>query len=222
MDAHRLAAFAWTLIYFALQASAAALGPDVLNRQVALGHSPRTSAEAVSSLLAQARTPGGIISIYDGCAKPSPQVFSLAEANLKQALDYVSTVDHARNWTYADGLILVGLEQADDTILNTVISDIEIPPGEALSLSAQRLLHTPEVQAAIEKAKLNEITPELGFGQISRNPKPPQIDQPTHLQGVTLMKALNTLASMKGTPVWEFEQTKCNNKSSFRLDWPVK
>jgi hypothetical protein len=224
MEPYRLA-LAWVLILCTLQTPAPVSEPEFLNRQVALDHLPRISAEAISFLLAQARAPGGIISIYSGCAKPNPQTFSLAETSLKQGLDYVSTVDPARKWTYADGLILVGLERANDTILNTLISDIEIRPGDALSLSAQRMLHTSEVQTSIEKAGLNEITPELGFGQISRNPKPSvsETSQPnTRLQGVTLAKALNTLASMKGTAVWEYEQFTCNGKSSFRLTWLVK
>ena len=223
MESYRLA-LACVLILCTLQTPAAVSEPEFLNRQVALDHSPRISAEAISLLLAQAHAPGGIISIYSGCAKPNPQTFSLAKTTLKQGLDYVSTVDPARKWRYADGLILVGLERANDTILNTLIYDIEIRPDDALSLSAQRILHTSEVQTSIEKAALNELTPELGFGQISRNPKSavPETGQPTRLQSVTLAKALNTLASMKGTAVWEYEQFTCNGKSSFRLNWLVK
>jgi hypothetical protein len=164
-----------------------------------------------------------MISIYNGCARPNPQAFSLAETSLKQGLDHVSTIDPARKWTYADGLILVGSEHVNDTILNTVISDTEIRPGDALALSAQRLFNAPEVQTSIQRARLEEISPELGFGQMSKNPKPTssETSPPMHLQGVTLLKALNTLASMKGTAVWEYEQSTCNNKSSFRLNWRV-
>ncbi len=222
MEPYRLA-LAWILILCTLQTPAPVSEPEFLNRQVALDHSPRISAEAISLLLAQAHAPGGIISIYSGCAKPNPQTFSLAETTLKQGLDYVSTVDPARKWTYADGLVLVGVERANDTILNTLIYDIEIRPDDALSLSAQRILHTSEVQTSIERAALNELTTELGFGQISRTPKTAvaETSQPTHLQSVTLAKALNTLASMKGTAVWEYEQFTCNGKSSFRLNWLV-
>jgi hypothetical protein len=137
----------------------------------------------------------------------------------------VSKIDSSRKWTHTNGLIIVGLEQADKTILNAIIHDIDINPGDALSLTAQRLLDTPEVHSSIQRAELNELTPELGFGQI-RNPAAPStqssIEQPKHLHEITLLNALNLVAATKGTGVWEYEQYTCNNKSSFRLSWIVK
>ena len=197
---------------------------EVLSRHVALDGSTRTSVDAMSLMLAQASVPGGIISVSNGCTSPNPRAFPLAETTLKDGLDYVSTIDPARKWSYGERLILIGMEHANSTILNTVINDVEIQPGDALTLSTQRLVHTSEVQASIQRAGLEEISPELGFGQIPRNPKPasPETSKPIHLHQVTLVKALNTLALTKGTAVWEYEQSTCNGKSSFRLDWVVR
>jgi hypothetical protein len=195
---------------------------DILSRHVSLDASPKTSSDAVSSLLAKAHTPGGMVSIYSGCQRPLPQVFSLFETNLKQGLDYVATVDATRSWIYADGVVLVGVKRANGTILNTVISDIEIRPNDALSLSTQRLVHSPEVLNSIQRLGLEEITPELGFGQIPKNPVAIETRQPTQLHQITLMNALNALALMKGTAVWEYEQFACNERTSFRLNWTVK
>src|ERR1700730_312965 len=193
----------------------------VLNRHVALDGSTRTSVDAMSLLLAQASVPGGVISVYNECTGPNPRAFPLAETTLKDGLDYVSTIDPARKWSYGERLILIGRDNANSTILNTVINDVEIQPGDALTLSTQRLVHTSEVQASIQRAGLEEISPELGFSQIPRNPKPAEISKPIHLHQVALLKALNTLALTKGTAVWAYEQSTCKGKSSFRLDWVV-
>jgi len=204
-----------------LQTSANVPGGDILNRKVALDRSPRTSADAISLLLAEAHGPGGMISIRTGCANPNPHVFLLEDTTLKQGLDHVSSVDSTRKWTYLDGRVVVGLEQAENTILKTIIQDVEILPGDPLSLSTQRLVQTPEVQTSIQRTKLSEITPELGFGQISKDPKPASSEgQASHIHRTSLLDALNALATTR-TAVWEYEQFTCNNKASFRLNWVV-
>jgi len=219
-------ALAWTLILCTLQASPSAVEPSVLNRPVALNHLRLTTGATMSLLLSEAQVPGGIISIYEHCEQPNEREFSLDETTLKQALDYISTIESTRTWTYKDGLILVGLEQSDKTILRTVIHDVDFNPTEALTLSAQRLLETPEVRTSIQNAELNELSPELGFGQIRKNPSAASLqsslNEAKHLHEISLLHALNVVAATKGTGVWEYEQFNCSNRTSFRLNWAVK
>jgi hypothetical protein len=148
-----------------------------------------------------------MISIRTGCANPNPHVFLLEETSLKQGLDYVSGVDPTGNWTYSDGRVVVGLEQVEKTILKTIIQNVEILPGELLSLSTQRLFQTPEIQTSIQRAKLSEITPELGFSQISKDPKPaPSEGQATRVHGASLLDALNALAANRRA-VWSMSNS---------------
>jgi hypothetical protein len=221
MAGHRLGIIAWILIICIFQTPANVPAADILNRKVALDRAPRTSADAISLLLAEAHAPGGMISIHTGCASPNPHVFLLEETSLKQRLDYVSSVDPIRKWAYVDGRVEVGLDQAENTILKTIIQDVEILPGDPLSLSTQRLFQTPEVQSSIQRAKLSEITAELGFSKISKDPKPASSEgQASRIHRTSLLDALNTLATTQ-TAVWEYEQFTCNNKASFRLNWVV-
>jgi hypothetical protein len=138
----------------------------------------------------------------------------------------VSRIDGSRKWFFTNGLIIVGSELTGKTILDSVIHDIDIDPSEALSITTQRLLNTPEVRSRVQRAGLNELTPELGFAQIRKDPgsTPVQlpVKRPKHLHRTTLQDALNVAAAMKGTGVWEYEQYTCKSKSSFRLDWVVK
>lgn len=108
MTGRRIDYIAWILAVCILQTPANVPAADILNRKVALDRSPRTSADAISSLLAEAHVPGGMISIRTGCANPNPHVFLLEETSLKQGLDYVSSVDPTRKWTYSDGRVVVG------------------------------------------------------------------------------------------------------------------
>jgi hypothetical protein len=221
MAGHRLGIIAWILAICMIQTPANVPAADILNRKVALDRAPRTSADAISLLLAEAHAPGGMISIHTGCASPNPHVFLLEETSLKQGLDYVSSVDPIRNWAYVDGHVEVGLDQAENTILKTIIQDVEILPEDPLSLSTQRLFQTPEVQSSIQRAKLSEITAELGFSKISKDPKPASSEsQASRIHRTSLLDALNTLATTQ-TAVWEYDQFTCNNKAPFRVNWVV-
>jgi hypothetical protein len=199
---------------------------DVLNRPVTLNHLKGTSGAAISLLLSEAHVSGGMISTYDNCTQPNTQDYSLNETTLQHGLDYVSKIDGTRKWTQKNGLIIVGFEQADNTILSAVIHDADINPEDALTLTAQRLLMTNEVRSKIEMLGLNQLSPELGFDQIRKNPTPPPLQSPPrqqkHLHEVSLLDALNIVAAMKGTAVWEYEQYSCNKRSAFRLGWVVK
>jgi hypothetical protein len=141
-------------------------------------------------------------------------------------LDYVSRIDANRKWSYTDGIVLVGSELTSKTILNTVIEDIDIDPKEAPSLTAQRLLNTLEVRSSIQRARLTELSPELGFAQIGKTPAAtspqPLVGPSKRLHEITLADALNVAATMQGASVWEYEQYACKDKTSFRLGWAVK
>src|SRR5580698_8542151 len=196
----------------------------VLARQVELRNLDGTSADAIAALLTQAQAPGGIISAYGACTAPGTEHISVSPGTLQQGLDYISMVDPSRKWTLKDGVILVGHDTANGTILNTVIRSIDISPNDALSLVAQRLLQTVETQTAIKEANLDEMIPPLGLSPIkpseetsSRKSAPPS----KHFENVTLEQALNSLAAMHGNAVWHFEQFKCGAKSSFRISWIV-
>lgn len=214
------------LLFCTIQTPPRAPDTSPLNRVVALNHSKVTSGAAISTLLSEAHTPGGVISIYDDCSQPSVQDFSLNETTLKQGLDYISRIDAQRKWVYTNRIVIVGLELTGKTILNTLIHDVDIHPEEALSLTAQRLLSTPEVRESIQRAGLTELTPELGFAQIRKTPAvnltQPPVGTTRHLHDIALMDALNVAAATQGTGVWEYEQFVCENKSSFRLEWVVK
>lgn len=120
----------------------------------------------------------------------------------------------------------MGSELTSRTILNTVIQDVDIDPKEALSLTAQRLLSTPEARSSIQRARLTEMSPELGFAQIRKTPAAaspqPLVGPSKHLHEITLADALNVAATTRGASVWEYEQFTCKDKSSFRLGWAVK
>lgn len=207
------------------QVSAPAQESAVLSRPVALMNFRGTSAAAVAALLSEARVAGGIISLYDGCAYPSGQLFKLEETTFRQGLDYVSRIDKSRGWAYRNAMILVGLELADKTILKTIIRSVKINSNDTLNLSTQRLLESAEVKKRIKKVGLVQMQPNPGISSIRRGGAAPPKESPTppskQLHNITLEAALNVLASTKGRAVWHYEQFICDNKSSFRLDWAV-
>jgi hypothetical protein len=201
-----------------------------LGHAVALAHSTTTSGAVVSILLSEAHTPGGIVSVYDNCSQPEVREFSLTETTLGQGLDYVSRIDATRTWIYSDGVIVVGSNLADRTILSTIIRDVDIYQREPLSLTAQRVLSTPDVRSRIQKGQITELNPDLGFAQVPRpssaSPSEPSpstnADVPKRLHNVALIDALNLIAKSHGAGVWEYEQFSCRGKSSFRLNWVTR
>ena len=184
-----------------------------------------TSVDAVAALLAQAQVPGGVISTYESCAGSGPRHFALPRGTLRQGLDYISMIDASRRWTYKNGVVLVGYDSTDHTILNTVIHEVDINPKDALSLAAQRLFETAEAREAIRKANLDTMPAPLGFSPNKHGGQGPQREAaaalPKHFQNITLEEALDSIAVMHGNAVWHFEQFKCGAKSSFRISWPV-
>jgi hypothetical protein len=214
---------------FTLASSAAAQVPvtpqqaDVLQRPVELLGLDGTGSDAVTGFLVQAQVPGGIILIYDECAQPRLEHFSFPRGTLQQGLDYISTTEVSWRWTYKDGVVLAAHGDADKTILNTVIRAVDISSRDALSFAAQKLFLTPEVQAAVSKAGLEEMVPPIGFSAMQPSGKHSQQEstasQQKHLQNITLEKALNSLAEMHGSAVWRYEQFKCGAKSSYRVGW---
>lgn len=196
---------------------------DVLKRPVELRSLDGTGSDAMIGLLVQARVPGGIILIYDECGQPRMKHFSFPRGTLQQGLDYISTTEVSWRWIYKDGVILAARGDTDKTILNTIIRAVDISSKDALSLAAQKLFLTPEVRAAISKAGLEEMVPQIGFSAMQPSGKSseqePTATRSMHLQNVTLEKALNSLAEMHGSAVWRYEQFKCGTKSSYRVGW---
>jgi len=201
--------------------------PDVppLKRPVALTRLNATSAHAVMSLMAQARVPGGIISIREKCSKERTHQFSLPETTLQRGLDYVSGIDKSRGWLHRGGVIIVGFALLERTILKTAITDVDIDPNDSLSLATQRLLDSAEVREQIRESGLIQMNSPLGFSAVAKAGETPPNQRPRpqqmHLHDTTLEAALNALASMKGPAVWHYEQVVCGDKLSFRLGWAV-
>jgi hypothetical protein len=200
---------------------------DVLNRSVVLRDLRGTSVDAVAALLAQTEIPGEVVSIYSDCKQPSEKVFSSpAGATLRQALDYVSTVDSARSWTYRNGVIVFGPSPAPKTILDTTLGEVTVKLGDTLSLSTQSLLQSKEVQAGIKRTGLAELNTPLGLSAVRRveapHVAPAHSAESVQLRGKTLEQALNFLASTRRNAAWHYEQFGCGQKTTFRVSWLIQ
>jgi len=198
---------------------------ELLKRPAVLRNMKGTSAEAIASLLAQARVPGGIVSISANCDKPNDLLFASKSETLQGGLDYVSSLDASQAWIYKNGVVLAGRKQARKTLLKTTISEITIDPNETLSLATQRLLETAEVRGEVAKNGLEELTTPLGFSAIQPVSNRPSVSsenrKPELLQRKSLEDALNALALSRNSAVWHYEQFVCGKKTSFRVSWPV-
>jgi hypothetical protein len=199
---------------------------EILSRRTAVKTLKATSGAAVADLLAGTHVPGGIISVYNRCTTPTEYQFSFSGGTLEQELDYVSSVDTSRNWIFRDGVILVGSDILPRTILNAIIEDIDIKPDDALSLSTQRLIQSPEVRDRAKVAGLDEgMSQGSGFYALP-NPNTPTepvaASPPRHLHQVNVAEALDELATMKGKNVWHYEQFECGSKPTYRIVWVVK
>jgi len=212
--------------FLSAQAPVPADKVEILSRPAAAKTFKGASGAAVADLLAGTRVPGGIISVYSRCATPTEYQFSFSGATLEQELDYISYIDTSRKWIYRDGVILVGSDILPRTILNAIIKDIDIKPDDALSLSTQRLLQSPEVRDRANVAGLVEgMTQVSGFYALPNSSTPtehPAAPASRHLHQVTLADALDEVATMKGKNVWHYEQFECGSKPTYRVVWVVK
>jgi hypothetical protein len=218
--------FLFLICDLSLQAQKGTENTDALDRAVTIKNLRGTSADAVSTLLVEAEVPGGVVSVYDNCARPTEHVFSSPPAaTLRQALDYVSTVDHARTWAYRDGVIIVGSGPTSNTILGTVLGEVTIEPTDSLSLATQKLLESKEMKDKIRRAGLVELNTPLGLYAVRRADTIPSSlahsSKAIQTRGKTLEQALNVLASSNGMAAWHYEQFGCAKKTSFRVSWLI-
>ena len=199
---------------------------EILSRPAAVKTFKATSGAAIADLLAGTHVPGGIVSVYSRCATPIEYQFSFSGATLEQELDYISSVDTSRRWIYRDGVILVGSEFIPRTILNAIIEDIDIKSDDALSLSTQRLLESPEIRGRANVAGLVEGMTEVpGFYAVPNSSMPTEdlaAPPSKHLHQVTLADALAAVATMKGENVWHYEQFECSSTPTYRIAWVVR
>ncbi len=215
-----LASILVTTFLFA-QAPVPADRVEILSRPAAVKTFKATSGAAIADLLDGTHVPGGIVSVYSRCATPIEYQFSFSGATLEQELDYISSVDTSRRWIYRDGVILVGSEFLPRTILNTIIKDVDIKSDDALSLSTQRLLESPEVRGRAVEGMI-EVS---GFYAVPKPSMPTEdLAAPAsrHLHQVTLADALAAVATMKGKNVWHYEQFECSSKPTYRIAWVVR
>jgi hypothetical protein len=198
---------------------------DVLSRVASVKPYTGASSGAIADLLAGTHVPGGIVSVYSRCSTPAQYQFPFDGATLGKELDYVRSIDSSRVWIYRDGFIIVNHDLINRTVLAANISDIDVNPDDALTLSTQKLVRSPEVAKRVKDLRLEEMYNRGGFSAIRASGYPNEevpASPPQHLHQINLEDALNRLASIKGNAVWHYEQFECGTKSTFRIQWIVK
>jgi hypothetical protein len=180
-----------------------------------------TIVNATTSIFHAARVPGGIAT-KSICA-PAP-VFNLVSPSnrLGDLLDAIAIADPSYRWSIGDDVPNLTEFSSEETLLDVVISRLNIEGEQTEDSVVNTILKSAEVQKALVNSKLKEGTREIGLRSLERPGYPTQNKAfDIHVRDVTLRTALNTIVRQHGTAVWRYDERGCDNRREFSLSFLV-
>jgi hypothetical protein len=197
----------------------------VEDRKVLVNSAPNQGADDnVVLILSRARVRAGVTDhkTCDASAK-----LALAEngaVTVAEALDQVRSIAPNLRWRAdGSGSIRVDVNGTSPEILRTRFSRLTLDDSANLILSASQLAGSPELSSAATAMGLEVEGPEIGFSSLQKSGPPPIPNpKPTDVSGLTLEEALDLLARLHGTAVWELSVRSCGGRNVLRIDWRSK
>ena len=172
-----------------------------------------------TSALSTTNVPGGMVKLNNcnpiAVLKPwQARIFTL-----RDALDSIIHAEPDYRWFINDGVINLMPKGEEPTLLQVRINRLNVKDAESIYLPLSKLMSLPEVRESIAQLGLSEA-PHLLIGGISLRPDRPRYT--IDCQNVTLKEALNTIVRTHGRAVWKYEETRCNSKTEFSIDFVVE
>jgi len=164
---------------------------------------------------------GGVVTLTKGCEVAAKDFHVPAGMQLSSALDALAVTDGGHRWSLEKGAVLLLPTEGVPKLLQTRIRSIRIRDRNNLNLAASQLLQANEVRDAAFALALTELSPEIGFQKLTKSPSVIQ-ENPLDFANISLLDALNTLASGHTNAIWSYAEFNCNGRKTARLDFISK
>ena len=181
-----------------------------MQSDITLSDSSKT--DAFVAILGTNTIAGGVVG-FRHCEEPRFDRSFPSGTTPRQALDaLVSQEDTASKWLIVGDLVNVLPARGLPELLRVRIDLLEI--RDVRRASVDPLLTHPAVAAKIKELGFNYRQPEIGYSWICRPGSPCPVVEPVSvlLQDVTLLEALNGIASANGAAVWAYEERHCEGQ----------
>lgn len=214
------ALFAGAVRAQAPQSKSEGITEDVLLRLVEFNETGDTEFVRVfTSALSTTNVPGGMVKINSCNPVAVLKPWQARIFTLRDALDSIAQAEPDYRWSINDGVINLMPKGEEPTLLQTRIGRLKIKDAESIYLPLSKLMSLPEVRESITQLGLSEA-PHLLIGGFSLRSDKPRYT--IDFQNVTLKEALNTIVRTHGRAVWNYQETRCNGKTEFSIDFIVE
>ncbi|SRR6266403_1788318 len=208
-----------SITFFALNTGFQSERPVPTRKQVALEAQTATTTNYLATLFRNAGLWGGIESYKSGCAADPEMRLPALSTNVAEALANLSMQDNSLRWKVDGDGILVTKNAPANPLLDSRVGDFIFNKNSPPEEPTVRLLNLPIIRARMAEFKLTERPPEIGFAQA---PVTLKAEDQISLRDPTFRQALNSIANVKHSRVWLFEQTTCSGRNTLLIQWLVK
>lgn len=188
-----------------------------LARTVTTGQQTTSLQGHLGSLLRDAGVWGGIEDYRVKCEPLKEMRAKAFRGSLARALLRTKEQFGPLSWKDEDGGVLVRSGASEDSPLDLRVQTFSFDAYDSPITTTDELLSSPFVAARIQKEGFSVRGPELGFAQ-ARSDSHKRVT----LKNVTVRDVLNYVARSLHPRVWLFEEVRCAQTRSIRVQWLVK
>jgi len=193
--------------------------PDIGEAQTSREISDKTALQnAFVQVLADTGFSGGVITVTHGCQMDAKRFHIPKGMRLPHALDELTASDGKHEWRMFNRAVVVFPTEGMPALLQTRIQEIQIQDKNNLTLAVNELLQAKPIRDEIAVLRLQLISPEIGFQQLTRGEPKPE-PQPFLLRDTSLFDALNRIATEHGNAAWSYDEFDCKGNKRLRLDF---
>jgi len=177
---------------------------------------------ALLAVSAAARRPGGVV-LLSLCGEEDESPLLVPQgASLASALDLLTAVHPAYEWTVRDGVVNVLPRQQKFAVMNVLIGRFEWDTTDRVHLSIGRLSQVPRVRQFLRGTGVVEAIQQVSlFGRLRRTANgvavPPPRGQRYVVENAPLVTVLNAIVASYQNAVWYYEEGICSGAKTYRF-----
>jgi hypothetical protein len=181
-----------------------------------------TTQAVVTKVIRDTGMSAGVATVENTCTATPHEFYVPKGIHISDAMDNVIATDGHHKWQlFANGVVMVIPKDGIPALLLTKISRVHISNRKNLTLAVDELLRTDEIKLEVAGKKAFVKGPEPGFQKLQK-PTSQAVEEPIDLTDVSLIEALNVLASGQMNSVWFYNERDCAGRKIIQLDFVGK
>lgn len=186
-------------------------------RYDALSLEDQSPSEALLTILNGSGIPGGVVVLQSGPEEANYSFHTPAGLSLREILNYLTSVAGDCKWQVNAGVVDLLPKERLPEMLGVIIPEFDYDNTDRRTLLEQRLMGLPEIRKRAIELGLEPAQLDTGLSVYI----PPGETRPTlqtfHLKDVTLLQALNAIATVRGGGVWRYIERMDRGKRYFLI-----